>query len=111
MITHIGINGRDDIPRFLNEEKLTGVGVEIGTHRGDYALTILNTWRGTLYCIDPWDNYDDVQVSYLSGGTDRKEHKAEADRKLMPYMLNDRCRMLALTSQDAVQFFSDESLD
>lgn len=113
MITYIGINGRNDIPRFLNEEGLTGLGVEIGTHIGDYALTILNTWRGTLYCVDPWDNLPDYesQLPYLAGGTDQRANKKKAEERLWPYIARDRCRTLALTSQDAVQFFQNDSLD
>lgn len=113
MITYIGINGRNDIPRFLNEEGLTGLGVEIGTHLGEYANLILNTWRGTLYCIDPWQDAPDyeAQIPLLWGGSDRAEHKRKAEERFRPYIARDRCRIMALTSQDAVQFFQNNSLD
>jgi hypothetical protein len=33
-----------------------GIGVEVGTDRGDFAREILNRWlnRGAFYCVDSW---------------------------------------------------------
>lgn len=111
MITYIGISGRNDIPRFLNEEGLMGEGVEIGTHRGIYAEFILNNWRGRmLHCVDPWQDspeYED-QVMHLTGGPDQSDAKREAYNRLH---FNPRCRILPYTSADSVQFFDDASLD
>lgn len=111
MITYIGISGRNDIPRFLNEEGLTGEGVEIGTHRGVYAEFILNNWRGRrLNCVDPWEEspaYAD-QVQHLTGGPDQIDAKREAHNRLFH---NPRCRILPYTSANSVQFFDDNSLD
>jgi hypothetical protein len=111
MLTYIGISGRNDIPRFLNEEGLTGTGVEIGTHRGHYADILLRTWRGKLICVDPWDNAPDYadQVPLLSGGQDRSAHETEARQLLAKY--GTRCKILPYTSMDALQFVPDNSLD
>ena len=112
MITYIGIKGRGDIPRFLNESRLVGTGAEIGTHRGLYAEHLLKVWRGSLICIDPWSDapggYD--QVPILPGCT-RNDHEAEARRRLQPYLSNGRCKILRHTSDDAAAFVQDNSLD
>ena len=46
---------RDRFPAWLNENGLTGNGVEIGTYRGEYAEHLLTHWNGArLMCVDPW---------------------------------------------------------
>lgn len=59
-------SGRNNLGAFLNEKGLKGIGVEIGTHRGEYANTLLSTWKGQkLICVDPWKSYDPVQEDKL----------------------------------------------
>jgi hypothetical protein len=112
MITYVGIRGRSDIPRFLNEHGLVGVGVEVGTHRGVYAEHLLKTWRGSLLCVDPWSDapggYD--QVPILPGDT-RNDHEAEAINRLGKFISQGRCTILRYTSDDATLLVSDNSLD
>ena len=112
MITYIGINGRDDIPRFLTEEQVKGEGVEIGTHRGIYAQKLLEGWSGKLYCVDPWNeapDYED-QVHLLTGGTDRHNHEKEARQLLQPYTDAQRCFILKQTSENAALRFKNNTL-
>lgn len=42
------------MPKLLTELGLTGVGVEVGTWRGEFAERILTDWPGVLHCVDPW---------------------------------------------------------
>jgi hypothetical protein len=46
----------------ITKEFPTGIGVEVGTFKGEYSKYILNIWDGTLYMVDVWrplDNYID----------------------------------------------------
>lgn len=45
---------RDDLPRFLADLGLIGVGVEVGTYEGFYARHVLERWPGVLHCVDPY---------------------------------------------------------
>lgn len=114
MITYIGINGRKDIPRFLNEEGLKGVGVEIGTHLGEYAEHILRHWHGQkLICVDPWEeaiDYDD-QIPLLWGGSDRLVHRLHAESRLSAYVHHGKCKIWQTTSDQATRNFQNDTLD
>lgn len=102
---------RNNFPDFLNRMGLTGEGVEVGTHRGEYAHQILKGWHGRkLYCVDPWavpPGYE-PQVKYLGNGS-RDEHYAEARNRLRKH--SDRVLLLRELSVAASEEFDDESLD
>lgn len=49
-------HSRMEFPRILNDLGLKGIGVEVGTHLGDFASFIRRHWEGSLLiCVDPWD--------------------------------------------------------
>lgn len=63
------LSTRNLFGKLLNDRKLLGEAVEIGTHRGDFARVLLTDWKGEkLYCVDPYDKappeYAD-QIQYL----------------------------------------------
>lgn len=102
---------RNTLPDFLNQKGLTGEGVEVGTHRGEYAAKILKNWQGRrLYCVDPWcipPGYE-PQVKYLGAGS-RDDHYSEAKDRLKKY--SNRVLMLREMSVAASEDFEDETLD
>jgi hypothetical protein len=107
MLRYIGINGRNDIPRFLMEENLGGpqsLGVEIGTHLGEYAKILLDGWDGILRCVDPYENAENYskQAATLWGGVDRITHRKEAAVRLKSYIDANRCLMSYEHSIEAV---------
>lgn len=54
------ISNRDFLGSFLNEQGLTGTGVEVGVNKGENAKNILRHWHGSkLYLVDPWRKLDD----------------------------------------------------
>jgi hypothetical protein len=86
---------RDQFTRLLNTRLLLGQGAEIGTHRGAFAATILQSWNGTcLSLVDPWKNTD-VSLD------DRAIDKQWAMNRVEPYC--DRVRVLAMTSAEAAK--------
>jgi hypothetical protein len=108
------VEGRDSLADLLVARGMTGHGVEVGTHRGDYARAILRRWPGTLHCVDHWSvppGYE-AQAACLSalGGTgDRAADLAAAEGALEPF--GDRARLWPMESGLAASHFPDGSLD
>jgi len=111
------INRREDFGLLLNELGLIGEAVEIGTHRGAFAVALLEKWKGrVLHCVDPWENipeFDDVQVSRLitclDGAEDREEDFQHAKNVLSRF--GDRVVLHRTVSLKFVKQCSNESID
>lgn len=106
------ISSRNQLGRLFNDMNFTGLGVEVGTHRGEFANILLQLWKGTrLYCIDPWQNLPEYtyQAQFLWGGGNRHEDYVMAKTKLKVY--EDRCQLIKLVSAEAVKTFDDGLLD
>lgn len=110
------INHRDDLPAFLNRHGLTGIAVELGTHYGHFAETILKTWTGKrLNLIDPYKHFapgeyvDGSAVDDVTGQPiDFERVLWEAHRRLNVYPASYFIRQ---TSAEAVTMFEDNTLD
>lgn len=112
MLKKLLINGRNELGLYLNQLQLHGIGVEVGTHRGEFANEILMRWAaGTLYCVDPWENLPEYasQVQFLWDSESRQQDLQYAQQLLQAYA--DRVRYMQMTSADAVTSFDDGSLD
>lgn len=83
--------GRINFGQFLNERNLKGYGVEIGTHRGEFASQLLSKWEGFLYCIDPWTR-----------GYDNGDPASEGDRVADYHTALDNLRRYRNRSQTLV---------
>lgn len=106
------LSSRNQFGAFLTERGLTGQAVEVGTHRGMFARTLLKHWPGTLHCVDPWKNPPgyEVQAQYLEGSTgDRDADYRQAAHYLADF--GDRVRLLRMTSAKAAGRFKGGSLD
>jgi hypothetical protein len=104
------LSSRNQFGHFLKERKLTGLGVEVGTHRGEFAYVLLKSWPGTLYCVDPWGplaGYEE-QAAGLWGNGDREEDYRIAQRRLAKFTNH---HMLRMTSHKALEQFRADSLD
>lgn len=104
------LSTRNQIACFLNDKRLIGQAVEIGTHRAEFADLFLNKWRGKmLHCVDPWSvprGYES-QVKFLNQSVSRR-----ADYRKAQELLKDRpARLLRMTSEKAAPLFADGSLD
>jgi hypothetical protein len=102
---------RDNLPNFLNEKNLVNQGVEIGTHRGEFAKQILEKWNGvSLMCVDHWsipEGYE-YQSKCLGEGT-RDDHLKEALRNVAKY--GKKCTLIRGFSQEVCSRIADNSLD
>lgn len=100
---------RHELPLLLNELGLNGKGAEIGSFKGQFANTLMNSWDGKLYMVDVWrplsiEEYDDA-----SNHKDHIDAYAEAMGNIRG--MEDRAFMLRMKGEDACEIFADESLD
>jgi len=106
------INSRNQLGKLLADSDIPiSVAAEVGTHRGDFAKTLLDSaWGGFLHCIDPWSNPPDYveQAKFLWGNGDREEDYQYAMKLLEPH--KDRVRFHRVLSAEAAGFFEDGSL-
>jgi hypothetical protein len=107
---------RDELGYWLNANDMRGVGVEIGTFKGEYAHHLLSTWNGeTLHTCDPWKHYD----GYLDGCVldhstperprlDMEKLKKEAEGRLKEF--GSRCQIHRLKGTEMLEKLVDGSL-
>jgi hypothetical protein len=109
-ITQAQVVGRIHIPDLLNAQGLLDAAVEVGTHRGEYARTFLDRWRGRkLFCIDPWlRGYCDGDPA--SEGDRHADYHA-AFTALTPHLDAGRCTIFQETSEEAQRRFEPGSVD
>lgn len=99
--------GRAELGRFFDSRHLFGCGVEVGTHRGDFACVLREGWHGRdMVCVDPWTvppGYE-FQASLLWDSHSRDDDFAEFQRRAAaaPRPL----RALRLTSLEAAVLFN-----
>lgn len=98
---------RENFGVALNAMGLTGLGVEVGTHRGLFAHSLLKQWIGHLTCVDHYKNgYDPEDPA--SGG-DRELDYLQT-RELLNYFCT-QWKMLRLDSVSAALQFASDELD
>lgn len=79
---------------------------EIGVEQGEYSETICkNNLKAKVYCIDPWKAYKGYRDHTRQEKLDRFYETAK--ERLKSYS----CEIIRKFSLDAVEDFSDESLD
>lgn len=100
---------RIELINLWNQSTSTGVGVEVGTFKGEYSKDILQRWNGTLFMVDVWNHLGDEYI-------DASNHKnfeggvyGECIKNIQGY--EDRGIMLRTNSKTASSFFEDDSLD
>lgn len=86
-----------------------GVGVEVGTFKGQYSKEILKRWNGTLYMVDVWNELGDEYI-------DSSNHKNFEGGVYGECMNNikgfeEHGIMVRATSKKASEMFQDNSLD
>ncbi len=103
------MTNRDDLPRYLNEAGLTGVGVEVGVFEGDYAELLRKQWKGkVLFGVDPYKNYPEEEYRDGCNKANLEEVRLRAHERLWSV---DGYRFLFLESTEAASKFSPDYLD
>jgi len=103
------MNDRNDLVNLFEQHKLTGRGVEVGAFEGEYAQQILQRWSGKLYLIDVWAKLDDGEYQDVLNSCNPVTTYTNCFNSIAGH--ERRCHMLRCFSEDAIEFFDDESLD
>jgi hypothetical protein len=116
----LGVDTKQQSPIFLREKSRTKdlprlfkklgfkVGAEIGSMKGWYASFLFAYITGLkLYCIDPWEEYDEFVESHQTGQVKLNECFELAQQRLK----GRNVEFIRKYSMDAVKDFKDESLD
>lgn len=109
-------HNRPDFSRFLNGRKLNQCAVEIGTHRGDFAVAFMECWGGLrLHCVDPWNvphGYEEqaetLQRVWKTDGNRLNDMEAA---RLRLRRFGHRCDFIQKTSAHALEVFRDGGVD
>jgi hypothetical protein len=99
---------RNELGGFLNKRGLTGKFVEVGTLHGGYASEILKTWKGHLYCVDPWRNQEKTVYNDQANDQDMDAVWAEVNAGIGR---NPNCTLIRMMGLNAVGKFADGELD
>ena len=86
-----------------------GVGVEVGTNRGDFTFSFMSNFKGKLFCVDPYINGYDSNDPASEG----KRHLdfLEATELLMDFIVDTKIEFIIQTSVRAVTKFLTNSID
>ena len=87
----------------------SGIGVEIGTFKGEYSKEILQRWDGTLFMVDVWNELGDEYID----SSNHKNFEGGVYGQCMQNIkgFDDRAIMIRAKSEIASTFFEDNSLD
>jgi hypothetical protein len=96
---------RAQLISFVGERAPKGLGVEVGSFKGEFAKTILESWSGSLYMVDVWRKLGE-EYSDMSNCDDAY---VEAMKNVVGY--EDRAIMVRASSRQAAKMFPDQSLD
>lgn len=96
------------IPHLLQDSGAS-IGVEIGVFKGHFSKTLLDSWDGTLFLVDPWRSID--EDDYLDSTNNRHHESPLQDTVNSIEGYEDRAIMIRSFSHQAVDLFSDNSLD
>ncbi|RZK26076.1 MAG: class I SAM-dependent methyltransferase, partial [Flavobacterium sp.] len=106
------VRSRSELPIILNRRNLVNEGVEVGVWKGEFSNFLLSNWKGkVLHSIDPWRTFDDdtyIDDMNISQPEFDKIHD-EVQSKLNRF--RTRSNIVRNTSINAVQEFTDNSLD
>lgn len=104
------ITHRDMLGYWLNERGLTGSGIEIGSAAGQFATRILSTWKGKmLYLVDPWEKQ--AGNAYLEHTNETAPFREWLAACVHLSQQDERAYLLKMTSAEAAQKFTTDSLD
>lgn len=110
------LSHRNEFGTWLTQNDLLGVGVEVGTFRGEYAEQLAKTWAGRkLHTCDPWAHYPE----YLDGCVldhsvlprkplDLEAVKAEAEGRLRQF--GDKVEIHRVKGERLLMEFGPSSL-
>lgn len=105
----MNFTNREQIGNFLKHLNLNGIGVELGSFKGEFAKTILNNWNGKLLMVDVWRELPNQEYDDMSNQREHIEAYSEAMSNIKGF--EDRAFMLRMRGEQACSFIYDKFLD
>lgn len=100
---------RDEFPEWLNTNRLTAEGIEVGVFEGAYSALLLAKWNGRmLYGIDP---FTPLPVEEWRDGCNRPDLPEMGVKTAERFQDFARYNLVTKTSAEAVKDFRDRQLD
>lgn len=97
---------RNDLPKFLQEHNLMGIGVEIGVLRGEFSNFILSNWEGKkLYLIDSWRQFAGMEYDDFANRDHNQQLDNLAHTFMSVYKFNNRAVIIRDLSVSASFLF------
>lgn len=103
------ITDNQELINLFQEKNILGRGAEIGTHRGENAKAILETYSGQLHLVDPWTTLDTSEYDDLINLEDRDINLLECISNLEDYL--DRYIIHRGKSVSIASHFEDNFFD
>jgi hypothetical protein len=105
----MNFTNREQIGDFLKHHNLNGIGVELGSFKGQFANTILNNWGGKLLMVDVWRELPHQEYDDASNHREHIDAYSQSMENIKGF--EDRAYMLRMKGEHACDFIQDESLD
>ena len=105
----MNFTNREQIGGFLKHHNLNGIGVELGSFKGQFANIILNNWGGKLLMVDVWRELPHQEYDDASNHREHIDAYSQAMDNIKGF--EDRAYMLRMKGEHACDFISDGSLD
>jgi len=109
MTSNDWLEDRSQLGKWLTDLCLDGQGVEVGVLSGENARNWISTWKGHLYCVDPWAPQDPRVYKERQDWTDFEACYKECQK--LAEQFYPRVTLLRMLSEKAMLLFPDESLD
>lgn len=100
---------RIELIKQIGNEFPNGMGVEVGTFKGEFSKEILNVWEGTLYMIDVWKGLGEEYVDMSNHKNFDYEIFGETMKNIEGF--EERAIMIRASSEKASNLFYERSLD
>lgn len=105
----MNFTNREQIGDFLKHHNLNGIGVELGSFKGQFANTILNNWGGKLLMVDVWRELPHQEYDDASNHREHIDAYSQSMENIKGF--EDRAYMMRMKGEHACDFIQDESLD
>jgi hypothetical protein len=112
-ICHRTLQGRADLPSYLNDAGLVGEAAEIGVRRGHFSSHVLKNWKGRmLHLVDPWEHQETkIYVDVSNRPQNEHDENLEHVKKMLDEEAPGRYEVHRGYSVDVAKTFTDEQLD
>jgi hypothetical protein len=86
-----------------------GIGVEVGTFKGEYSKEIIKRFNGTLFMVDVWNELSNEYIDASNHKNFKNGVYGECINNIKGF--EDRAIMIRSNSKIASNFFKNDSLD